>query len=92
MDRDNIEIRLLMVIALLIGCLFWSRSCSDSDLKEAEQQHQEEIEELEGKYFKLYDELYGEYMDLYYACEYDPGSSVPLEDFTHPEDLPYPFY
>jgi len=92
MDRDIVEIRLLIVIALLVVCLFWSHSCADSKLNAAEEQYQAKIEELESKYFNLYDKLYDEYMNLYYACQYDSGSSVPLDQFTSPEDLPYPDY
>ena len=90
MDRDVLEIKLWIVIAILAVCFLKSCDYANDQKKELTTQYSEEVEEIKSYYYYMYEDLHNDYEYLYREYEEDPNRSVPMSNFPHPDDIIFP--
>lgn len=86
--KDNTKwIFVLMLLAVII---FYSCSSFKSMQRELSDEYEEKIQDIKSYYYQVYESILDEYGYLYYSLEDSPDNTLPLERFTHPDDLRFP--
>lgn len=80
----------IFVIILLLICLLKSCDYASNQKKELSEKYGEDMEDVRCYYYYLYEDLFREYEHMYIEYEEDPGRTLPMSDFTHPDDVVFP--